>query len=138
MQGMVAISAPFFAVYMLTELQFTYLQYSLNAVASIATQFITLSFWGRMSDRFGNRLVMVITSCIIPTLPLWWLVSPNFYYLLWVQALSGFAWSGFSLSTSNYLYDIRPHRTHFAAYAAVQSAIGATLVFAGALFGGYL
>jgi MFS family permease len=138
MQGMVAISAPFFAVYMLAELKFTYLQYSLNSIASIATQFVTLNFWGRMSDRFGNRLVMVVTSCILPTLPLWWLVSPNFYYLLWVQALSGFAWSGFSLSTSNYLYDIRPHRTDFAGYAAVQSAIGATMVFAGALFGGYL
>lgn len=138
MQGMVAISAPFFAVYMLTELKFTYLQYSLNAVASIATQFVTLNLWGRVSDRFGNRLVMIITSCILPTLPLWWLVSPNFYYLLWVQALSGFAWSGFSLSTSNYLYDIRPHRTNFAAYAAVQSALGATLVFVGALLGGYL
>lgn len=138
MQGMVAISAPFFAVYMLSELQFSYLQYSLNSIASIATQFLTLRFWGRVSDRLGNRLVMVTTSCILPTLPLWWLVSPNFYYLLLVQALSGFAWSGFSLSTANYLYDIRPHRTHFASYAAVQSAIGATLVFAGALFGGYL
>lgn len=138
MQGMVAISAPFFAVYMLSELEFSYLQYSLNSIASIATQFVTLRFWGRVSDRFGNRLVMVITSCILPTLPLWWLVSPNFYYLLGVQALSGFAWSGFSLSTANYLYDIRPHRTHFAGYAAVQSAIGATMVFVGALFGGYL
>lgn len=138
MQGMVAISAPFFAVYMLSELQFSYLQYSLCSISSIATQFVTLKFWGRMSDRVGNRLVMVITSCILPTLPLWWLISPNFYYLLWVQAISGFAWSGFSLSTANYLYDIRPHRTNFAGYAAVQSAIGATLVFAGALFGGYL
>lgn len=91
MQGMVAISAPFFAVYMLSELQFSYLQYSLNSIASIATQFLTLRFWGRVSDRFGNRLVMVTTSCILPTLPLWWLVSPNFYYLLLVQALSGFA-----------------------------------------------
>ena len=138
MQGMVAISGPFFAVYMLSELKFTYLQYTLNAVASIATQFVTLRFWGVVSDRFGNRLVMLVTSCIIPTLPLWWLVSPNFYYLLWVQILSGFAWSGFSLSTGNYLYDIRPHRTNFATYAAAQSGISATLVFLGALFGGFL
>lgn len=138
MQGMVAISAPFFAVYMLSELKFTYLQYSLNSVASIATQFMTLRFWGQVSDRFGNRLVMVVTSCILPTVPLWWLISPNFYFLLLVQALSGFAWSGFTLSTSNYLYDIRPHRTNFASYAAVQSALSATLIFIGALGGGYL
>ena len=42
LQGAVAVSAPFFAVYMLRDLQFTYLQFSLNSVASIATQFFFL------------------------------------------------------------------------------------------------
>lgn len=138
MQGMVAISAPFFAVHMLNNLRFTYLEFCLNSVASIATQFLTLGVWGRVSDRSGNRLVMIITSCLIPTLPLWWLLSPNFYYLLLVQVLSGFAWAGFSLSTANYLYDIRPHRSNFAVYAALQAAIGATLIFFGAIFGGWV
>lgn len=138
MQGMVAISAPFFAVHMLNNLDFSYLQFCLNSVASIATQFATLGFWGRVSDRFGNRLVMIATSCILPTLPLWWLLSSNFYYLLGVQVLSGLAWGGFSLSTANYLYDIRPHRSNFATYAALQSAIGAAWVFIGAIFGGWV
>ena len=138
MQGMVAISAPFFAVYMLRDLQFTYLEYSLNSIASVATQFVCLSFWGRFSDRFGNRLVMLITSSMIPTLPLMWLVSPNFYYLLGVQVVSGIAWSGFSLSTANYLYDIRPHKTDFAVYAAAQSCLSAGAVFMGALAGGFI
>jgi MFS family permease len=138
MQGMVAISAPFFAVYMLRDLQFTYLEYSLNSVASIATQFVCLRFWGRFSDRFGNRLVMLITSSMIPLLPLLWLVSPNFYYLIGVQVVSGVAWSGFSLSTANYLYDIRPHKTDFAVYAAMQSCLSAGAVFLGALAGGFI
>jgi MFS family permease len=138
MQGMVAISAPFFAVYMLRDLQFTYLEYSLNSVASIATQFVCLSFWGRFSDQHGNRLVMLITSSMIPALPLLWLVSPNFYYLLGVQVISGIAWSGFSLSTANYLYDIRPHKTDFAVYAAVQACLSASAVFIGALAGGLI
>ena len=55
-----------------------------------------------------------------------------------VQVLSGFAWSGFSLSTANYLYDIRPHKTNFATYAAAQSALSAGCVFFGAISGGYL
>ncbi|MDQ2076920.1 MFS transporter [Marinimicrobium sp. ABcell2] len=138
MLGMVAISAPFFAVYMLRDLQFTYLEYSINSIASIATQFLCLRFWGVFSDRFGNRLVMLITSGMIPMLPLLWLVSPNFYYLLGVQVVSGIAWSGFSLSTANYLYDIRPHKTDFAVYAAVQSCLSAGAVFVGALAGGFI
>ncbi len=138
MQGVVAISAPFFAVYMLRDLQFSYLQYSLNAIASILTQFIMLNFWGKFSDRFGNRLVMQFSSLLIPLMPLLWLFSPNQYYLLAVQVVSGFVWSGFSLSTANYLYDIRPHKSDFAVYAAMQSALSACAVFLGAIIGGMI
>ena len=136
MQAMVAISAPFFAVYMLEDLKFTYFEFVLASVASIATQFVTLKFWGRFSDQFGNRLVMIITSCMIPSLPLLWLFSDNYGYILAIQAFSGLAWSGFTLSTANYLYDIRPFRSDFATYAALQASLSAGLVFVGAMVGG--
>jgi len=138
MMGAVAISAPFFAVHMLSGLGFTYLEYSINAAASIVTQFLLLGFWGRFSDRHGNRVVILLTGGVLPCLPLLWLVSPNYYYLLLVQILSGAAWSGFSLSTANFLYDLRPHRTGFAAYAAAQASITAGMVFVGGLAGGFL
>ncbi|QSX37535.1 MFS transporter [Shewanella sedimentimangrovi] len=138
MQAMVAISAPFFAVYMLEGLKFTYLEFVFASVASICTQFVTLRFWGRFSDLYGNRLVMIITSCLIPSLPLLWLFSDNYGYILAIQAFSGFAWSGFTLSTANYLYDIRPFRSDFATYAALQAALSAGLVFVGAMFGGLI
>lgn len=138
MQGMVAISAPFFAVYLLNELQFTYFEFSINLMASVATQFVMLRFWGKVSDSHGNRLVMLVCSAALPIVPVLWLFSPNFYYLLAVQVASGVAWSGFNLTTANYLYDIRPHNTNFATYAAVQAGITAVLVFGGAIFGGYL
>ncbi len=138
MQGAVAISAPFFAVYMLNELEFTYLEFSLNSIASIATQFLTLSMWGRIGERHGNRIMMLGCSVALPIVPMLWMVMPNFYYLLLVQVISGLVWSGFNLSTANYLYDIRPHHTNFATYAAVQSAICAIFVFVGAIAGGLL
>lgn len=138
MMGVVAISAPFFAVHMLNGLGFTYLQYSTNAAASIVTQFLLLGFWGRFSDRYGNRVVILLTGSCLPVLPLLWLVSPDYYYLLLVQVASGAAWSGFTLSTANFLYDLRPHRTGFAAYAAVQASITAAAVFVGGLTGGLL
>ncbi|MDX1492261.1 MAG: MFS transporter [Pseudohongiellaceae bacterium] len=136
MQGVVALSAPFFSVYMLTDLQFTYIEYALNSVASIATQFLSLRFWGRFGDRFGNRLMMIVSSMAIPVVPLLWLLSADFTYLLVVQLLSGVFWSAFTLSTANYIYDIRPYRSDFAVYAAMQSALAAVAVFFGAILGG--
>jgi len=138
MQATVAISAPFFSVYMLRDLEYSYAQFTLNTAVAILTQFFTLSTWGRFCDRFGNRFVMVLSSCMIPVVPALWLFSDNFYYLLSTQVLSGLAWGGFALSTANFLYDLRPPRSDFAGYAAVQSALGAFGVFCGALFGGYL
>ena len=138
MNAMVAISAPFFAVYMLQNLQFTYFEYVLTNVVSVATQFVTLGYWGRFSDRYGNRLVIRVTSCLLPFLPLLWVFSSDFIYILAIQAISGFCWAGFSLSTANYLYDIRPFRTDFASYAALQSSLSAAFVFVGALTGGII
>lgn len=138
MQGMVAISGPFFAVYMLNELHFTYIEYSLSLMASIATQFFMLRWWGKASDRHGNRLVMLLCSAAIPVVPLLWLFHDGFYYILFIQLVSGLAWSGFNLTTANYLYDIRPHHTNFATYAAVQAGITAVAVFVGGIAGGYL
>ena len=138
MQSMVAISAPFFAVYMLNELKLSYFEFVLSGVASIATQFMTLKFWGVFSDKFGNRLVMIITCGMIPFVPLLWLFSGDFTYILIIQAVSGLWWSGFTLSTANYLYDIRPHQADFATYAAMQAGLSAALVFIGSLVGGFI
>ncbi len=138
MQGAVAISGPFFSVYMLNNLGYSYWQYTGNVGVSILTQFFTLSTWGYICDRWGNRLVMVTSCCMLPVLPALWLFSENYYYLLGVQVMSGLAWGGFTLSTSNYLYDLRPARADFASYAAVQSSVSAVGVFCGALLGGYL
>ncbi len=137
-QGAVALSAPFFTMYMLRDLEFTYLQFSINSIASIGTQFVMLQYWGKFCDRFGNHLLMIICSCMIPMIPLLWMASPNYNYLLFVQVISGISWSGFTLSTANYLYDIRPHSTNFAFYAAIQSGTSALLIFTGGLLGGYL
>ena len=138
MQGAVAISGPFFSVYMLNDLGYTYWEFTGNIGVSILTQFFTLSTWGRICDRWGNRLVMVTSCCMLPVLPALWLFSESYYYLLGVQVMSGLAWGGFTLSTSNYLYDLRPARADFASYAAVQSSLSAAGVFCGALLGGYL
>lgn len=138
LQGTVAVAAPFFSVYMLRDLHYSYIEFTANQASSIFAQFLTLSAWGRISDRLGNRLIMVVTSLIIPVLPALWLISENFWYLLGVQALAGIAWGGFSLSTGNYLYDLRPHHSHLATYSAMQSILSAAAVFTGAIAGGYL
>ena len=137
MQCAVAIASPFFAVYMLRDLKFSYFEFMVNTGMAVLVQFITLNRWGRIGDVCGNRLILVITGMLIPLLPALWVVSNNFWYLLLVQACAGLAWGGFNLSSGNLLYDLVPaaQRTAYVAFHNVLAAMG---VFAGAMLGAAL
>lgn len=137
MQSAVGISAPFFSVYMLKVLHFSYLQFMMNTGAAVLVQFLTLRYWGRVSDIMGNRLVLVTTGGLIPFLPALWLFSSDFWYLLCVQVASGFCWGGFSLSATNALYDLIP-REKRSTYQALQSVLLTFGVFAGGMLGALL
>jgi len=133
-QAAVGISAPFFSVYMLKTLEFSYLQYTANTGMAVMVQFLTLRYWGRIGDVMGNRLVLMTTGSIIPALPALWAVSGNFWYLLVVQIISGFCWAGFSLSSGNILYELIP-REKRATYQALQNVVMTLGVFLGSMLG---
>lgn len=133
----VAMASPFFTVYMLRDLQFSYLEYTASTAVSVLTQFLTLTRWGRISDAFGNRVILATTGAMLPVLPALWLVSTNFWYILAIQVFGGLVWSGFALSAGNFLYDtVLPARR--AQYGAMHSVLASSGVFAGALAGGLL
>jgi MFS family permease len=137
MQFSVAVSSPFFAVYMLRDLQFSYAQFMANTGMSVLAQFLTLSQWGRISDVFGNRRVLSVTGVLLPLMPLLWIFSGNFWYLLVVQMLSGLSWAGFTLGASNFLYDLTEPQKR-ATYLAIHSVLASTGIFLGATLGGFL
>ena len=136
-QFSVAIASPFFTVYMLRDLEFSYVMFMCNSGMAVLAQFLTLNRWGRISDIFGNRRVLAATGIMIPLMPLLWVFSANFWYLLVVQVISGVAWAGFSLSASNFLYDLIA-RDKRATYLAIHNVLASLGVFAGAITGGYL
>ena len=137
MQCAAAIAAPFFSVYMLRDLHFSYLHYMVSLGLAVLAQFGTLRLWGRLGDIFGNRLILSVTGFVIPLFPVLWLVSSNFWYVLGLQMFGGLCWAGFSLSAGNYLYDTMPP-TRRAAYTAVHNLLANSAIFVGALFGGFL
>lgn len=134
MNGATNIAGPFFNVYMLRDLQWSYVQFTANTVVFLCAQFFFVRWWGALCDRHGNRSVLVATSVLLPLLPLFWAFSSNFYFLMATQALSGCAWSGFNLAASNFIYDAvtPPKRTRaFSYYSVVNgffSLVGGLLI----------
>ena len=131
------IAGPFFAVYMLRDLAFSYAAYIVNASAFAIVVLVFQSFWGRRADWAGNIRVIAVTSLLLPIVPLLWLFSSNVYYLIGAQVFSGIAWAGFNLTSVNFVYDAteKEGRTKYIAFFNAASGLGLCL---GALVGGYV
>jgi predicted MFS family arabinose efflux permease len=137
MKFAVNIASPFFAVLMIRDLRFNYLTYTLITLSATLATNITIKRWGVHADRIGNLKVLRLTSRLIAFVPLMWLVSQDPYFLFIAQLFSGFAWAGFNLSASNFIYDAASpaKRTRCIAYFNVFNGLSLCL---GALLGGYL
>ena len=133
----VNLAAPFFSVFMIRDLRLDYFTYTVVVTAVPITQIFTINRWGRHADKVGNVKILKLTSLFIASLPLWWLLNQNPVYLVFIQALSGFAWSGFGLCAVNFIYDaVTPEkRTRCISYFNVFTG---TALCLGALLGGYL
>lgn len=75
------LAGPYFAVYLLRDLHFTYLEYSAWASAAIIGGFLALHTWGRIGDRYGNRKLLLATGLGLPVLPACYLVSDALWWM---------------------------------------------------------
>ncbi|HEY9846441.1 MAG TPA: MFS transporter, partial [Candidatus Caenarcaniphilales bacterium] len=138
----VNLSSPFFNIYLLDNLaldvQWVTLYNSLTAAANL----LMLVVWGRLSDRIGNRPLLLWVGILVALTPLLWLgVGTNSTSVwLWLPLLHIFAgstWAAIELCSSNIQMVIAPisrHSSYFAIAAAVAGGSGAL----GTVVGGYL
>jgi len=139
-----ALASPFFAVYILRDLGFSYTQYMITVVANSIVTMALMPIWGKFADRYGNLKVMKICGAFIPILPFLWilisLANSVFYAVIIVIVLeicSAIIWSGFNLAAGNFIYDAvsRERLAICSSYFNILNAVGALI---GALIGGYL
>jgi MFS family permease len=131
------LAAPFFAVFMFRDLQFNYLTYMALQVSASLVALVALPLWGRHADLVGNVRVLRLSSFLAVLIPFFWLLSHNPLYLMLVQMWAGFAWSGVTLTTGNFIYDaVTPYkRVRCIAYFNVINGVA---VFLGSATGGLL
>lgn len=132
------IAGPFFAVYMLQELHFSY---SIFMIITLFSSIVSLFFFpllGKFSDKFGNLKMLRFGAIVIPILPILWIFFDTpLGLLLGPQLLSGFAWTAFNLAAANFIYDNLPSqkRGKYIAYYNMLIGIG---IVSGGLVGSLL
>lgn len=109
----VGISAPYWAVYMLRDLNMSYIWFMSITVSTVIFQLIFLPLLGKFSDRFGNVKLMRTCSFTVGLIPFFWIASVlinnllmiKIYLLIVPSIVGGFAWAGYNLALNNYVYD---------------------------------
>ncbi|OIO27123.1 hypothetical protein AUJ14_00260 [Candidatus Micrarchaeota archaeon CG1_02_55_22] len=102
----VNVAAPFFVVYMLRDLGFDYFTFTFIISAGMVARFLSNSYWGKLTDKYGNRIILRATGILIAVVPFLWLFTPDYRVLALVEMFSGFAWAGFELATFNYIISV--------------------------------
>lgn len=133
----VAISGPFFTLYILRDLKFSYAEFTIINAVNVIAQFLVMRYWGRLCDRYGNRRILSFTGWLISFVPILWLLSSNFYAIIIYQICAGLVWSGFNLAVGNFIFDAvsPPKRARCVAYFSLLTNIGVSL---GSILGGWL
>lgn len=101
-----AISSAFIVVYLLRYLEFNYLLYMIIISAGGFFALISLTFWGKFADKYGNYRVLGITTILLPIVPILWILHSSPIYLILVPSLVyHVSVVGFNLSAINFIYD---------------------------------
>ncbi|OIP75047.1 MAG: MFS transporter [Oscillatoriales cyanobacterium CG2_30_44_21] len=136
----VNLSTPFFNLYMLENLDVDITWVTLLSSLSSGANMLMLLVWGRLSDRIGNRALLIFVGIAIAITPLFWLLTglsqvqeQLWLYLIVFHLFLGGTWAAIDLGSNNIQIGIAPikhHATFFAIVSAIagfSSALGTTV-----------
>ena len=132
------IAGPFFAVYMLQDLQFSYTTFMIVSLSSSAFYLLSTPFAGKFSDKFGNKRLFHLANFLFVLTPLFWIFLKNPIALIFTtQLVAGIANAALVIGFTNFTYDAvsQQHRGICTAYTNILVGLG---IFLGSLTGGFI
>jgi len=108
----VYFAGPFFTVYFLRDLGYSYSFVAALGVISGFSDILGMQAWGRISDKVKNKAVIQFASWVAIFLPLAWVtVRPQcIVFPVILHVLGGGFWAGINLCTNNLLLRITPRQ----------------------------
>ena len=123
------LPGPFFAVYMIRDLHLNYSFLTLLTAMTALMDLLGQRYWGIISDRVGNRPVMLINGLITVSVPLVWMFTGShpmslLILLPIIHLYSGFSLAGFNLCNANLLFHLVPKKQNTVFFAVSSGATG--------------
>ncbi len=138
----VNISAPFFNLYMLDNLDLDLRWVTIYASLISGANLVMLVLWGKLADRVGNRPLLLLVGILVAVTPILWLGAGADSLSVWlwlpiIHLLTGAAGAAIDLCGSNIQMELapvdRPSR-----YFAIAAAVGGVSGGLGTTAGSFL
>jgi MFS family permease len=136
-QGIANLAGPFFNVWYLGDLHFSYLSLAIATASTVLGSILALRLWGRLADRKGNLWVLRFSAFLIGFIPLPYLFLHQPAYLWCVNVFGGAVWAGYNLANFNCILAATGKHRQSQAIAFVALITGISMTFFGVL-GGWL
>ena len=126
----IQIVAPFWIVYVLKDLNIGYMWYGISIGVFAVVNIISQKYWGKMTDRFGDKKIMFVCSFLVPFAALIMVFITNLPQLMIERIFSGFVYAGLETASFNYLLNASPEDdsstfiANYKLFAGLGSALG--------------
>lgn len=135
------LSGPFFNLYMLDTLSLDVSWVTFYNSLLSGANLLMLMVWGRVTDRIGNRPILLTMGLLGAVFPLFWLGTGPDRLSTWLwfpllHILAGGIWAAIDLGNNNLQLGVAPARnqaSYFAIAAAVAGVCGALGTTAGGI-----
>ncbi|NLH32161.1 MAG: MFS transporter [Firmicutes bacterium] len=133
----VNLISPLTPVYFIQDLNGTEALWAYVQSAAIIGTILCQRYWGRLTDVFGQKNIMVKAGLGAAMVPFWWFIAPNPLLGLAVQFWGGIMWGGHNLAAFNLLLEVTPDSSR-SLYVGVYNALIGLATAGGQLLGGYM
>jgi MFS family permease len=127
----VYFASPFFTLYFLRDLRFSYSFVATLGMMSAFADLIGMRLWGRISDRVNNKAVIRFAGWVAVFLPLAWVSArPQSTVIpIILNVVGGGFWAGINLCMNNLLLRISPqeNRTPFFSVYNIMGGLGGAI-----------
>ncbi len=136
MTACIQFSGPYFIPFMMKQLDFTYQGFVTVLAAALVARALSMSLWGKIARKYGSQALLWIGGIGLLPLSMLWIVSDNWWWLVFIQALSGVLWSAYELAFFLMFLDFIPQRRR-ADMLSIYYLANSSASCLGALAGGW-
>ncbi len=118
----VMVVGPYFAVYMRSELEFSYLEITTGLFVMMFVKALILPFVGRLAKRIGPGRVLWIGAVMVTPAAALWAVHDQFWWIILVQVYAACGWACWETATFLLIFDTIPAERRTTALTVYQFA----------------